>query len=175
MNTENYTQSLKDYAKDIRLNLGSVLTPEGAPGLTQNQIFGTALACALHTRNRELIDAIQGDAVSTLSDAEVNAAKTATTLMAMNNVYYRSIHLAENADLSKLPARLRMNGIAQPGIEKIDFELYCLAVSAIAGCGLCIKSHVAQAQKGGITPEGIQSSIRIAAVIQAASTARYID
>jgi alkyl hydroperoxide reductase subunit D len=175
MSIENYSQSLKDYAKDIRLNLGSVLTPEGAPGLTQNQIFGIALSCALHTGNQELIDGLKSDAATSLSDAEVNAAKIATTLMAMNNVYYRSIHLAENSDLSKLPAKLRMNGIAQPGISKLDFELYCLAVSAIAGCGMCIKSHIAQAQKAGVTSEGIQSSIRIAAVIQASSTARYID
>jgi len=175
MNIENYSQSLKDYAKDIRLNLGSVLTPEGAPGLNQNQIYGIALSCALHTGNHELIAASKADAVTTLSDAEVNAAKIATTLMAMNNVYYRSIHLAEHEELSKLPAKLRMNGIAQPGIPKLDFELYCLAVSAIAGCGMCIKSHVHQAQKAGVTVEGIQSSLRIASVIQAASTARYID
>jgi len=175
MKIDNFSQTLKDYAKDIRLNLGSVLTPEGAPGLTANQIYGIAYSCALHTRDAELIDAIKTDGASIIGDAEVNAAKIATTLMAMNNVYYRSIHLAENENLSKLPARLRMNGIAQPGIEKVDFELYCLAVSAIAGCGMCIKSHIAQAQKASITVEGIQSTIRIASVIQAAATAHAVN
>jgi len=171
MKTEAFRESLKDYAKDIRLNLSSVLTPEGAPGLSPNQIHGIAYACALHTKNGALIEAIHDDAATILSDQEKNAAKIAVTLMAMNNVYYRSIHLAESPELAKLPARLRMNGIANPGIEKVDFELYCLAVSAIAGCGMCIHSHIQQAIKGGVTIEGVQSSIRIASVIQAAATA----
>ena len=35
---------IPDYAKDLRLNLSSVLTPQGAPGLTEPQLWMTALA-----------------------------------------------------------------------------------------------------------------------------------
>ena len=31
--------ALPDYARDLRLNLGSVLAPTGAPGLTDRQIW----------------------------------------------------------------------------------------------------------------------------------------
>ena len=61
--------------------------------------------------------------------------------MAMNNVYYRFVHLASNPIYGTLPAKLRMNVIGAPGIDKADFELFSLAVSAQNGCGMCIDSH----------------------------------
>lgn len=164
----------KEYAKDIKLNFGTVLTPEGAPGLTPNQIFGVALAAAYATRTSEVVKAVLEPASQTLSPAEVEAAKAAATVMAMNNVYYRTMHLSDNAELGKLPARLRMNVIGKPGIPKADFELYCTGVSAISGCGRCINSHVAEVLKAGISLEGVQSVVRIASVIQAAAQAQFI-
>lgn len=165
---------IKDYAKDIRLNLGTVLTPEGAPGLSDKQIWLIALATTYTTKSAPLREAVEGDATKHLSIEEIDAAKAAATIMAMNNVYYRTLHLAEDAELSKLPAKLRMNIIAKPGINKVDFELASLAVSAITGCGACIKAHIKEAAKAGISHEGIQSSVRIAAVINAASQALAI-
>ena len=61
--------------------------------------------------------------------------------MAMNNVYYRFVHLASNPEYGTMPAKLRMNVIGTPGIDKDDFELFSLAVSAMNGCGMCIDSH----------------------------------
>ncbi len=164
----------KEYAKDIKLNLGTVLTPEGAPGLTANQIFGVALAAAYATRTPTIVEGILSAAAGALSDAEVEAAKGAATVMAMNNVYYRTMHLSDNAELAKLPARLRMNVIGKPGIAKVDFELYCTGVSAISGCGRCINSHVAEVVKAGVSLEGVQSVIRIASVINATAQAQFI-
>lgn len=174
MNLENYIERLGDHAKDTRLNLGTVLSVDGAPGLTEPQLWGTALACAYSLKHAPLTTAILETAKGAITDAEKAAAKSAAVIMAMNNVYYRTIHLAEDAEISKLPARLRMNVIGNPGIDKKDFELYCLAVSALAGCGSCIKSHVAAARKAGVTNEGIQSSFRIAAVLNAAVAADSI-
>jgi alkyl hydroperoxide reductase subunit D len=110
-----------------------------------------------------------------LSGDEIKAVKAATTIMAMNNVYYRFTHLVSDKSYGTMPAKLRMNVMANPGIEKIDFELISLAVSAIEGCGLCIDSHVAVIAKYGISKEGIQSSIRIAATINAVSQALDIE
>lgn len=163
--------SIKDYAKDTRLNLGSVLSEEGAPGLKINQIFGVALSCAYATKDERIIEAIEEEAKDKVSEEEVQAAKSAATIMAMNNVYYRFLHLSEHAELKKLPAKLRMTVIGKPGIDKVDFELYSLAVSALNGCGSCIASHIKQAEKGGISTEGVQSTARIAAVIEAAHQA----
>lgn len=171
---EAFRETLKDYAKDTRLNLSTILSPEGAPGLTQKQISLIALACSYSTRSRGLADAIRSDFASEIGDTENEAAKGAATIMAMNNVFYRSQHLAENSELKKLPPRLRMNIIGKPGIDKADFELACLAVSSIAGCGACVNSHVNEVLKAGLSIDASHSAIRIAATIQASSLAEWI-
>jgi alkyl hydroperoxide reductase subunit D len=89
--------------------------------------------------------------------------------MAMNNVYYRFLHLVENEEYGKLPAKLRMNAIASHGIARADFELWSLAVSAINGCGMCIEAHEKAVRKDGITAEQVQAAVRIAAVVNAAA------
>ncbi len=174
MSIQQLKSTLGDYAKDTKLNLGTVLTEEGAPDLKQNQIYGIALASAYATKNSNLIKAVLGEATSTLSEAEVNAAKSAATIMGMNNIYYRFTHLVSDKDYSKMPAKLRMNVIGNPGIEKVDFELYCLAISAINGCGMCMDAHVHEVTKAGISKQGVQSTIRIAAVINATAQALAI-
>lgn len=173
MSIESLRDRLGDYAKDIKLNLGTVINPEGAPELSVNQIYGIALASAYATKSMEVIEAISSEA-ATLSEAEVNAAKAASSVMAMNNVYYRFAHLVSDKEYSRMPAKLRMNVIGNPGIPKLDFELYCLAVSAINGCGMCMDAHVHEVIKGGATPLAVQSAIRIAAVVNAAAQAVLI-
>ena len=168
---ESLKDAIPDFAKDIKLNLGTLLSPEGAPELSQNQIYGIALASAYAARNSSVIEAIENESASSLSDAEKNATKSAASIMAMNNIYYRFVHLANDAEISKLPAKLRMNVIGAPGIAKVDFELYSLAVSAINGCGMCIEAHTHELVKVGVSKLAIQSSIRIAAVIHAAARA----
>lgn len=64
-----------------------------------------------------------------------------------------------------MPAKLRMNFIANPGISKIDFELYCLAVSAINGCGACMRAHTKTLLKENVNKNAIQSAVKIASVI----------
>ena len=39
--------ALPDYARDLKLNLGTVLTTAGAPGLTEKQIWAVAVASAI--------------------------------------------------------------------------------------------------------------------------------
>ena len=146
---EAFRENLKDHSKDIRLNLSTVLTPEGAPSLTPKQIATIALACAYSARAKGLAEALRADSAEVIGDAEVEAAKSAATIMAMNIVFYRTLHHSDNAELAKLPARLRMNVIGKPGIDKIDFELACLAVSSIGGCDRCVNSHVAEVLKAG--------------------------
>lgn len=174
MGLQQLKDSIPDYGRDIRLNLESVLSPEGSPGLTARQIWGVALACAHALTDAELTRALLADGAAHLDDATVEASRAAATIMAMNNVYYRAQHLMEDAELKKMPARLRMNVIGKPGIEKIDFELMSLAVSAIGGCGQCMTSHLNVVRAAGISNEGVQSSLKIASVLNAARTARLI-
>lgn len=175
MGIQELKSKIGDYAKDIRINLGNILTEEGAPGLNLNQIYGVALSCAYQTRNHELISAIENEALEKTSAEERQAAKSAASIMAMNNVYYRFNHLVEDPEFSKMPAKLRMSVIGNPGVEKVDFELYSLAVSSLNACGMCIKAHVNEVKKAGLTNEAVQSSVRIAAVVNAAAQALEIN
>ena len=156
--------ALPDYAKDLKLNLSSLLNDSV---LSEQQRWGTLLATALASRNARLVAAVSADATQHLSPAAATAAKAAASIMAMNNIYYRFTHLASDPDYATMPARLRMNVIANPGVDKADFELWSLAVSAINGCGKCIDAHDQVLRKAGVSREAIQQAVRIAAVIHA--------
>lgn len=159
--------ALPDYARDLKLNLGTVLTTDGAPGLTEQQIWSVALASAIAARNTALARDIEAAAGDKLDAAHINAARAAAAVMGMNNIYYRFLHLVEDEEYKQIPARLRMNIIANPGVDKATFELLSLAVSAINGCGMCVASHERALRQHGVTREAVQSSVRIAAVIHA--------
>lgn len=169
MNLDQLLDKIGDYGKDTRINFKNLIAGENTPGLTKNQTIATALACAYATKEKDVIQFMLEQAATVLTPEETEAAKAAASIMAMNNVYYRTIHLSENKDWSKLPAKLRMTVIANPGVVKVDFETYCLAVSAITGCGMCINAHIAELQKAGVSAEGVQSTIRIAAIVNAIS------
>jgi len=159
--------ALPDYARDLRLNLGSVLAPAGAPGLTERQIWAVAVAAAIASRHVPLARDLEAVAAAHLSSEDLNAARAAAAVMGMNNIYYRFLHLVEDAEYKQLPARLRMNVLANPGIGKADFELLSLAVSAINGCGTCVASHERQLRQHGVSREAVQSAVRIAATVHA--------
>ncbi len=159
--------ALPDYAKDLRTNLDAVLSEAGAPGLSVRQIWLTALACAVASRHAPLVSEIDRAASANLSEADRRAARAAASIMAMNNIYYRFTHLVSDESYRAMSAKLRMTVIGNPGVGKLDFEFACLAVSAINGCGMCMDSHEQVLRKTGATPDGIQSAVRIAAVIHA--------
>jgi lipoyl-dependent peroxiredoxin subunit D len=159
--------AVPDYARDLKLNLGSVLSTTGAPGLTEKQIWAVALASAIASRNVSFTRDIESLATSHLDAAYINGAHAAAAIMGMNNIYYRFLHLVEDPEYAQMPARLRMNVIGNPGIDKQDFELLALAVSAINGCGTCVASHERTLRKHGLGREAVQSAVRIAATVHA--------
>jgi alkyl hydroperoxide reductase subunit D len=167
MTLDEIRNAIPEYARDLALNLGSVLTTQGAPGLTERQIWAVAVASAIASRYRALTRALEILARAHLDPAHLVAARSAAAIMGMNNIYYRFVHLVEDPEYASLPARLRMNVIGRPGIDKTDFELLSLAVSAVNGCGMCIVAHDAALKKQGVTREAIQSAVRIAATVHA--------
>jgi alkyl hydroperoxide reductase subunit D len=158
--------ALPGYARDTRLNLGSVVANSPLPA---GQAWGTALACAVAARNPVVLREVHAEAVDRLKPDVVEAAKAAASVMAMNNVYYRAKHLIGDPRYADLPARLRMQVIGNPGVPKADFELWCLAVSAVNGCGTCLESHEKALRAAGVGPEAVHEALRIAAVVQAAA------
>jgi len=163
MTIEVLKERIPDFAKDVRLNLSSLASDET---LGEQTKYGLLVATAIATRNVDVIAAIEAEAAGKLSPAALSAAKSAAAIMAMNNVYYRFVHLASNKDYATMPARLRMNVIANPGVDKADFELWSLAVSAINGCGMCIDSHEKVLLQAGVSTATIQTAVRFAAIIQ---------
>jgi lipoyl-dependent peroxiredoxin subunit D len=159
--------AIPDYARDLKLNLGSVLSTAGAPGLSEPQIWTVALASSIAARNVAFTRGIEAAAGEHLDAAHLQAARAAAAIMGMNNIYYRFLHLVEDSEYQAMPVRLRMNVLANPGIDKLDFELLSLAVSAVNGCGLCISSHEKKLRAHGYTREMIQSAVRIAATVHA--------
>ncbi|MDX2152017.1 MAG: carboxymuconolactone decarboxylase family protein [Bryobacteraceae bacterium] len=167
MTFEQFLDSLPEYAKDLKLNLSTLLRQ---PELTAQQIWGTALASAIASRNGVLTEVIAHEAVRQLSPEAMAAAKAAAAIMGMNNVYYRFTHLVENPKYGTIPARLRMNAIRTHGISPVDFELWCTAVSAVNGCGACMASHERVVREKGLTEEQVAASVRIASVMHAVAT-----
>jgi len=164
-------EQLPDAARDIKLNLQSVLT-SGSPSLSPAQRWGVAIACAYASRNERLRDAVLADAKSAEMTAElIEDAKAAAVLMGMNNVYYRFRHMIGRETYSQKPARLRMNRLVQVATNKVDFELICLAVSAINGCEMCLQAHEKVVLEGGLTEDHVHDAVRIAATLHAAAVA----
>jgi alkyl hydroperoxide reductase subunit D len=155
-------------AKDIQLNLSSVL--QGG-ALDDTQRWGVAVASAIAARHPALRDAVLQDAGARVGEAVLDDARAAASLMAMSNVYYRFRHFVGKESYRTKPPRLRMNRLAQPKTNKATFELYCLAVSAINGCEICVQSHERAVVEGGLTDDHVHDAVRIAATIFAAAVA----
>ena len=155
---------LPDYAKDLKLNLSSLASEVS---LTEQQRAGAFVASALASRNAVVSEAVLAEFGPKLSPEALTAAKISAAIMAMNNIYYRFVHLASSPDYKTMPAKLRMNAMAKPGVDKLDFELWSLAVSAVNGCGMCIDSHEKILRQAGVSAEAVQSAARIAAVVHA--------
>lgn len=166
MSLDALREALPDYAKDIKLNLGALANETI---LNDQQKWGTFLTAAYTTGERHVIASLEAEAQTHLTPEALNAAKTANAIMAMNNVYYRSLHLLANDEYRTLRAGLRMNALANPGIDKTDFELFSLAASAINGCGMCLDAHEEELRKRGVANTQIQAALRIAAVVNAAA------
>ncbi len=167
-NIERIREACPEPARDVKLNLQSVL--QGGT-LSPEQMWGVAVACAIATRNPLLRDAILADAAKAVSPAVVEDGVAAAAIMAMNNVYYRFRHVIEKPEYSQKPARLRMNRLVRPATNKTDFELFCLAVSAINGCEACMRSHEKVVLEGGLTEDQVHDAVRVAAVLHSAAVA----
>ena len=167
MSLKQFAETLPDYAKDIRLNLGSILSDQL---MGEERKLALLLSCAHGSGYKPLVEAAEAEVAGKLSPEAANAARASAAVMAMNNVYYRFVHLASNKEYGTLPARLRMNVIGQPGIEKDDFELFSLAVSAMNGCGMCIDSHEKVLKGHGVGSEVIQTAARVGAILKAVAT-----
>ena len=171
MSIENLRGALPEYAKDQKLNLGSLTR---STELSEQQLWGTLLASAAATRNAKVIAEIAEEAKEHLSAEAVEAAYGAATVMAMNNVAYRAKGWLGD-DYANVKFGLRMNIISKPGVEKADFELWSLAVSTINGCEHCAVAHANTVREEGVAKEQVWEAVKVAGVVQAVAQAITIE
>ncbi|MFE5186888.1 carboxymuconolactone decarboxylase family protein [Streptomyces sp. NPDC056628] len=164
MSLDSLKSRLPGYADDLRRNLDAVL---GRSGLTTQQLWGTVLATAIASRSPVVLRELAPEAKAKLSPEAYTAAKSAAAVMAVNNVFHRTRHLLSDPGYGTLRTGLRMNVLGDPGVAKVDFELWSLAVSAINACGLCLDAHERVLRKAGVDRETVQDAFRIASVVQA--------
>ncbi|MFI7504393.1 alkyl hydroperoxide reductase [Streptomyces sp. NPDC049687] len=164
MSLDALRSAVPDYARDLRLNLDSVI---GNSGLTAQQLWGTVLATAIASRSPLVLRELAPEAKANLSPEAYTAARSAAAVMAVNNVFHRTRHLLSDHEYGNLRTGLRMNVIGNPGVDRVDFELWSFAVSAVNGCGLCLDAHEQVLRKAGVDREVIQEAFKIASVIQA--------
>lgn len=169
MGVENLKDALPEFAKDLRLNLGSL---SRSTVLTTDQLWGTMLASAAATRSARVLREIDAEAREHLSDEAHTAALGAATIMGMNNVFYRGKHFLGTYD--DLPAGLRMTIIGNPGVDRSLFELWSLAASAVNGCQACVASHEAVVRESGLSREAVLEALKVAAVVAGAAQALTI-
>ncbi len=161
--------SFGEFAKDMRLNLGSIASSDF---LDEEQIWGVSLAAAYFLDNGKLTEALAADAkAGGASEALIDDAKAAAVLMAMNTVYYRFRHLVGKDSYSERPARLRMSYMARPKTSKATYELMSVAIAALAGCEVCIKNHEASILQHGLSEDQVHDAVRIGAILRGAVAA----
>ena len=165
MSLDALMDTLPSYAKDLKLNFSSVIRQQ--TDLTEQQLWGTVAACAMASRNQDLTATALEEAANHMTPQALEAAKGASAVMGMNNIFYRFLHLTSNEKYATLRAGLRMNVIRTHGIDPLDFELWCTAVSAINGCGACVDSHEKVLKEKGFGEEKIIAAVRVASILHA--------
>jgi alkyl hydroperoxide reductase subunit D len=151
------------YLRDLKLNVKAVLTSENLSAKETN-----LLALAVTTNNN--IEILSTAFVSKAkengaTDAEIADAQACASLLSANNVLYRFRHFTEKEVYNNAPARLRMNIMMNPVLGKEFFELVSLAVSAVNGCEMCVKSHEQSVLHAGSTELRVWDAIRLASII----------
>jgi alkyl hydroperoxide reductase subunit D len=153
-------ESLPDYAKDVRLNLDSVIKRSS---INEELASACALAAAFATGNGKLVSFIQS---SIADEKERDAALAAASIMAMTNIWYPYVEMVDDENLKGLPAQIRMNTIASHGgTTKSNFEAFSLAASIVGKCHFCVKAHYETLKTEGYTVEQLRDIGRIAAVM----------
>lgn len=171
MAIENLKNALPEYAKDLKLNLSSLTRSKE---LSEQQLWGSMLAAAAATRNAQVFKEIREEAAGHLSEEAMNAASMSASIMGMNNVAYRAQEFLPD-EYATIRMGLRQNGMAKPGVEKVDFELWNIAVSVINGCGKCTAAHEHTVREEGLKESQVWEAVKVAATLQGIAQALFIE
>jgi lipoyl-dependent peroxiredoxin subunit D len=159
------------YLPDLKINFKNSLESEF---LSKKEIALLGVALAVNASNNVLRAFFHSKAQAEGASAEELAEAIAcASLLSANNVFYRFRHFMNKEKYNEIPARIKMNIMARPVNGKEFFELISLAVSAVNGCEMCVKSHEASLIELGSKEERVFEAVRLAAVITSLSKVIY--
>ncbi|GAB4032101.1 carboxymuconolactone decarboxylase family protein [Spirosoma gilvum] len=153
------------YLRDLKINVGNVLN--NSQNLTKKEALLLALSVAVNEKHQPLVDSLTAAAKQEgATDADVSETIACTSLLSTNNVFYRFRHFVSKDYYQQTQPGIRMSIMMNPVLGKEFFELMSLAVSAVNGCELCVRSHEESVLKHGASEARVFDAIRVASVIK---------
>jgi lipoyl-dependent peroxiredoxin subunit D len=155
------------YIADLKLNFKSCFESDH---LSKKEVALLGIALAVNATSSVLKHFFKESALAEgATEAEIAEAVGCASLLSANNVFYRFRHFVNKEKYNDIPARIKMNIMARPVGGKEFFELMSLAVSAVNGCEMCVKSHEHSLIELGSKEERIFEAVRLAAIITSVS------
>lgn len=159
------------YLADLKINFRNSFDSEH---LTKKEVALLGVSLAVNAGNRILRQFFRDNAVAEeAAEAEIAEAVGCASLLSANNVFYRFRHFVNKEKYNEIPARVKMNIMARPVGGKEFFELMSLAVSAVNGCEMCVKSHENSLMELGSKEERVFEAVRLAAVVTSLTKVIY--
>ena len=142
MGVDDIRTAVPEYARDLRLNLGSVMS---GSNLERAMAWGSARTAALVSKNAQVIQHVAEDAQVHLDETQMKGAKSAAAMMSMTNVWYKFTDLVTNDEVKKQPPKLRMNAMLNHGgVDHALYEAWSPSASVVNACGVCVNAHSSQ-------------------------------
>lgn len=164
MTIDQLRDTISHYSKDVWITFDNALNK--SPTLSIEITSAAAIAAAISANSPQLVKILQ----SLTTPEESAAAHSAAAVMGMTNIWYSYLELAQDDELKKQPAQIRMQALANHGgVAKKHFEIYTLAASIIGKCRGCITGHIAELKNLGITSAELRDIGKIAAAVNATS------
>jgi len=155
------------YVRDLRINVKNAVQSEN---ISLKEAYLIALGVSVNEKNKVLIKSFTTLATEhDATEAEIAEVYACTSLLSVNNVFYRFRHFVEKESYQNMPARIKMNIMMNPVLGKEFFELLSLVISAVNGCEQCVKSHESSVIKLGSSEARIFDAIRLGAIIRGLS------
>ncbi len=152
------------YMRDLKINVQNSLN---STQLTKKESLLIALSVSVNEKNAKLEQIFSTLAMEQgATEAELAEVYACTSLLSINNVFYRFRHYVGKDYYSQQPAGIKMTVMGNSVLGKEFFELLSLCVSAVNGCEACVKSHEASILNHGASEARVYDAIRAAAMIK---------
>lgn len=153
------------YIKDLKINVGNALN--NTQYISRKEALLIALAVSVNEKYdllKESFTTLAREAGAT--DAELAEVVACTSLMNVNNIFYRFRHFMNKDFYNNQPAGIKMSIMMNPVLGKEFFELLSLVVSAVNGCEMCVTSHETSVLQHGSTESRVFEAVKTASIIK---------